>query len=101
MIFMFLSYKGTVLEEMVSKNKVQAYFDYFKKYNPLFGDEILDMERIDNLIEELKSTQEHENHDNNIDPMQEKIDEGRTNIQMNQPNPNPTQSKLNPNLTQT
>merc|ERR1712034_127248 len=79
MIFMFLSYKGTVMEEMVSKNKVQAYFDYFKKYNPLFGDEILDMERIDNWIEELKSTQEHENHDNNIDPMQEKFDEGRTN----------------------
>merc|ERR1712115_623901 len=26
-----LSYKGTVMEEMVSKNKVQAYFDYFKK----------------------------------------------------------------------
>merc|ERR1712240_272118 len=74
-----LSYKGTVMEEMVSKNKVQAYFDYFKQYNPLFGDEILDMERIDNWIEELKSTQEHENHDNNIDPMQEKIDEGRTN----------------------
>merc|ERR1712112_735354 len=24
-----LSYKGTVMEEMVSKNKVQAYFDYF------------------------------------------------------------------------
>merc|ERR1712112_718841 len=68
-----LSYKGTVMEEMVSKNKVQAYFDYFKKYNPLFGDEILDMERIDNWIEELKSTQEHENHDNNIDPMQKKM----------------------------
>merc|ERR1712240_107691 len=32
-----LSYKGTVMEEMVSKKKVQAYFDYFKKYNPLFG----------------------------------------------------------------
>ena len=104
-----LSYKGTVMEEMVSKNKVQAYFDYFKKYNPLFGDEILDMERIDNWIEELKSTEEHENDDNNINHMptidvntvicndeedmpitishavpkekhlQEKIDEGRTN----------------------
>merc|ERR1712240_462506 len=77
-----LSYKGTVLEEMVSKSKVQAYFNYFKQFNPLFGDQILDMERIDNWIEELKSTQEHENHDNNIDPMQEKIDEGRTNIPM-------------------
>ena len=35
-----LSYKGTVMEEMVSKNKVQAYFDYFKQDNPLFGDEM-------------------------------------------------------------
>merc|ERR1712112_159628 len=52
-----LSYKGTVMEEMVSKNKVQAYFNYFKQFNPLFGDQILDMERIDNWIEELKSTQ--------------------------------------------
>merc|ERR1712215_125884 len=104
-----LSYKGTVMEEMVSKNKVQAYFDYFKTYNPLFVDESLDMQRIDNWIEELKLTQEHENDDNNIDDMptidvntvmcndeedmpitishavpkekdcQEKIDEGRTN----------------------
>ena len=104
-----LTYKGTVMEEIVSKTKVQAYFDYFKKHNPLFGYESLDMERIDNWIQELKSTQEHRNHDNNIDPMptidvntvicndeenmpitishevskekhlQEKIDEGRSN----------------------
>ena len=40
------------------------------------------MERIDTWIEELRSTEEHENHDNNIDPMQEKFDEGRTNIPM-------------------
>merc|ERR1712240_615371 len=77
-----LSYKGTVLEEMVSKSKVEEYFNYFKQFNHLFRDQILDMERIDNWIEELRSTQEHENHDNNIDPMQEKIDEGRTNIPM-------------------
>ena len=38
-----LSYKGTVMEEMVSKSKVQAYFNYFKKFNHLFGDQILDM----------------------------------------------------------
>merc|ERR1711889_50190 len=67
---------------MVSKSKVEEYFNYFKKFNHLFGDQILDMERIDNWIEELRSTQEHENHDNNVDPMQEKIDEGRTNIPM-------------------
>ena len=77
-----LSYKGTVMEEMVSKSKVEAYFNYFKENNHLFKDQTLDMERIDNWIEELRSTQEHENHDNNIDPMQEKIDEGRTNIPM-------------------
>ena len=28
------------MEEMVLKNKVQAYFDYFKQDNPLFGDEM-------------------------------------------------------------
>ena len=77
-----LSYKGTVMEEMVSKSKVQAYFNYFKQFNHLFGDQILDMERIDKWIEELRSTQEHENHDNNIDPMQDKIEEGRTNTPM-------------------
>merc|ERR1711873_28913 len=82
MIFMFLSYKGTVMEEMVSKSKVESYFNYFKEFNHLFRDQILDMGRIDNWIEELRSTQEHENHDNNIDPMQEKFDEGRTNIPM-------------------
>merc|ERR1711873_44194 len=48
-----LTYKGTVMEEMVSKNKVQAYFDYFKTSNPLFVDESLDMQRIDDWIEEL------------------------------------------------
>ena len=77
-----LSYKGTVMEEMVSKSKVESYFNYLKKNNHLFNDQTLDMERIDNWIEELRSTQEHENHDNNIDPMQEKFDEGRTNIPM-------------------
>merc|ERR1711867_206624 len=77
-----LSYIGTVMEEMVSKSKVEAYFNHFKEFNHLFKDQTLDMERIDNWIEELRSTQEHENHDNNIDPMQEKFDEGRTNMPM-------------------
>merc|ERR1711962_1973068 len=52
-----LSYKGTVMEEMVSKSKVQAYFNYFKKNNLLFKDQTLDMQRIDNWIEQLRSTQ--------------------------------------------
>merc|ERR1712112_471708 len=52
-----LTYKGTVMEEMVSKNKVQTYFNYFKTFNPLFVDESVDMQRIDDWIEELKSTE--------------------------------------------
>ena len=80
-----LSYKGTVMEEMISKSKVQAYFNYFKKFNHLFGDQILDMERIDNWIEELRSTQEHENNENNIDPMEDKFDEGRSHIPLETP----------------
>merc|ERR1712082_413446 len=66
-----LSYKGTFLEEIVSKSKVQEYFNYFKESNDLFKDQTLEMERIDTWIEELRSTQEHENYD-----------EGRTNIPM-------------------
>merc|ERR1712240_950272 len=77
-----LSYKGTFMEEIVSKSKVQEYFNYFKEFNDLFKDQTLEVERIDTWIEELRSTQEHENHENNIHPMQEKIDEGRTNIPM-------------------
>ena len=78
-----LTYKGTVMEEMVSKNKVQTYFNYFKTFNPLFVDESLDMQRIDDWIEELKSTEVNENDDNNMDDMakekdcQETIVEGR------------------------
>merc|ERR1711989_236574 len=74
-----LTYKGTVMEEMVSKNKVQTYFNYFKTFNPLFVDESLDMQ----WIEELKSTEVNENDDNNMDDMakekdcQETIVEGR------------------------
>merc|ERR1712126_522130 len=69
-----LTYKGTVMEKMVSKNKVQAYFDYFKTSNPLFLDESLDMQRIDDWIEELKSTEVNENDDNNMDDMAKEKD---------------------------
>merc|ERR1712082_597792 len=78
-----LTYKRTVMEEMISKNKVQEYFNYFKTFNPLFVDESLDMQRIDDWIEELKSTEVNENDDNNTDDMakekdcQETIVEGR------------------------
>merc|ERR1712239_27747 len=73
------------MEEMVSKNKVQTYFNYFKTFNPLFVDESLDMQRIDDWIEELKSTEVNENDDNNMEDMakekdcQETIVEGSKN----------------------
>merc|ERR1712089_100001 len=70
---------------MVSKSKVEAYFNYFKENNLLFKDQTLDMQRIDNWIEQLRSTQEHENHENNIDPIEDKFDEGRSHIPMETP----------------
>merc|ERR1712121_18302 len=73
---------SSIQVSILSISKVQEYFNYFKEFNDLFKDQTLEMERIDTWIEELRSTQEHENHDNNIDPMQEKFDEGRTNIPM-------------------
>ena len=45
-----LTYKGTVMEEIVSKTKVQTYFNYFRRINPLLADEHLDEERIGELI---------------------------------------------------
>ena len=30
------TYKANVMEEIVEKSKIQSYFDYFKKNNPLF-----------------------------------------------------------------
>merc|ERR1712041_253 len=70
---------------MVSKSKVEAYFNYFKENNLLFKYQTLDLQRIDNWIEQLRSTQEHENHENNIDPIEDKFDEGRSHIPMETP----------------
>ena len=36
-----LTYKGTIMEEIVSKTKVERYFNYFKRINPLFADKQL------------------------------------------------------------
>ena len=49
------TYKGNVMQEIVSKSKVEAYFKFFKEHNPLFRDEHLDQERIDDVIRELTS----------------------------------------------
>ena len=44
------TYKGNVMEEIVSKQKVITYFNYFKKENPLFAKENLDLDKIDEWI---------------------------------------------------
>ena len=58
-----LTYKGSVMEEIVSKSKVKAYFKFFKDNNPLFVDEKLDEKRIYELIKDL--TADPQNDDNN------------------------------------
>ena len=54
---------------MVSKRKVKDYFDYFKKHNPLFAGQTLNIERIDTWLKELNTNQDHNTHDNDIDPV--------------------------------
>ena len=48
-----LEYKGNYIEEMVDTQKVILYFDYFKKNNPLVGDQIMTEERIEEVIQSL------------------------------------------------
>ena len=48
-----LIYKGSVIEEIVSKSKVKQYFKLFKENNPLFVDEKFDEKRIGELIKDL------------------------------------------------
>ena len=38
-----LTYKGIVMQEMVSTSKVKEYIDYFKEHNPLFADQTLNI----------------------------------------------------------
>ena len=47
-------YKKNVIEEIVSKSKIRSYFNYFKENNPLFKNEELNDERIDEWIETMR-----------------------------------------------
>ena len=49
------TYKGSVMEEVISRSKVLAYFDFFKEHNPLFRDLQFHENRIDEMIAELAS----------------------------------------------
>ena len=42
-----LEYKWSYIEEIIDRNKINAYFNFFKRFNPLFNkvelkDEIID-----------------------------------------------------------
>ena len=47
-----LSYKGHFIEEFVDKNKIRAYFNFFKKYNHLYEDFTFDSEALEKFEEE-------------------------------------------------
>ncbi len=46
-------YKGNYMEEMTSKRKIEEYFNYFKRENPLFANEQLNPDRIDEWIKSV------------------------------------------------
>ena len=62
------AYKGTFMEEIISKSKIQEYFNYFKRENPLFADEALNQDRIDKWIQSLSG--DSENGDINTDQVE-------------------------------
>jgi hypothetical protein len=47
-----LEYTGNYLEEVIDKNKVQAYFDFYKMNNPLYEDIVLKEDSIDQFVTE-------------------------------------------------
>ena len=47
-----LSYKGHFIEEFVDKNKIRAYFNFFKKYNHLYEEFTFDSEALEKFEEE-------------------------------------------------
>ena len=44
-----LEYTGNYLEEIIDRNKVNAYFNFFKRFNPLFNKEELKDEKINDF----------------------------------------------------
>ena len=53
-----MEYKGNFLEEMIDKNKVDLYFKFFKNYNPLYKDILMEEERIDKFQTECQQVAE-------------------------------------------
>ena len=62
-----LEYTGNYIEEVIDRNKVNAYFNFFKKYNPLFNSIDLEESKIDQY--EYESTVAAEEFDEAINKM--------------------------------
>ena len=71
-----LSYKGHFIEEYVDKNKIRAYFNFFKKYNHLYEDFTFDSEALDKFEEE---TMKQANEKNSTEDLEEE-DEDSLNV---------------------
>ena len=65
-----MEYSGSVMEEIISKNKITAYYNWFKDNNPLFKDIILSQDKLDEFINQSVETtdnvQLHTDDENNI-----------------------------------
>ena len=64
-----LEYKGYYIEEYVDRDKLHAYFNFFKKYNHLFKDFELNDTALDEFEREMlqKINMEHDS-DMDVDP---------------------------------
>ena len=63
-----LDYTGNYMEEIIDKNKVNAYFNFFKRYNPLFKDIELKESRIDQYeYESVVSAEQFDDEANKLD----------------------------------
>ena len=64
-----MEYKGNYLEEIIDKNKVNIFFDFYKKYNPHYADINLNEELIDEF--EIKSKKKAESFESAVqDPIE-------------------------------
>ena len=63
-----LDYTGNYMEEIIDKNKVNAYFNFFKRYNPLFKDIELKESRIDQYeYESVVAAEQFDDEANKLD----------------------------------
>jgi hypothetical protein len=51
-----LEYTGNYLEEVIDRSKVEAYFDFFKRFNPLFNDVQFQQKNLEEYEDECEST---------------------------------------------